>query len=886
MVPLIWLVKMTWRDGLRHFRATLLLLLPLTVGLSAYLSVIALRGSLAAAVSSQAKTLLGSDLTLASSDRRAIEKLADTLPYRRAFYVRFSSMLANPGTSEEQRSRLVQITAYEASFPFYGEPVCEPVTSCSFTGGNGVLLEKNLLQQLGLNFGDTVTLGGHPYVVIGTVSSMPGESIASAFALPRAYVSYAYLKEQGLLPQGSFARYALALQLPAQIRVQDLLHERGDEFEQARVRVDTVEKRERALGRVFDNIARFLAVASLVSLIIGATGSLAAGYRYAASKRQVFALLRLAGASAELALGVFILEVVALALCAVLAASVLALLWFHSFTLAVGQTYPALGDIDLSFPAFAVPAVITFLLAVSVFLLPFGDVQNTTPLELLRGDVPSVRRWTGFKAVSAIVLVISSLTAVQAAVTNARVFILAVTGLIIGSFLIAVLAAVVRSFAVRTLLARRAFSLRHAARNLSRPQNQTTVNIAVIATVSLSATILLTVGNSFDEELRRFSGHGQPNLVLFDIQPDQRSDVLELLSKHGLPIVTEAPVVTMRIVAIDGTAIERLESSATPLEDSARGPGPPPGRAPVQNSRSLPSPAPASALQGRPPQPESAPDNESSRRSWALEREYRSTYRDHLTDAESIVDGKWLNQSPRGAPVFISVEAGIAESLGVKVGSKITFDVQGRELDTIVGSLRKVDWKRFEPNFFVVFPPGSLEGAPQFGVIVTRTQTASAEALLQTELGARFPNISTVDLSFVLGLIAKFIQRIATLIKFAALFILGSALVVLVTTYLLAIRQRAVENTLLKVFGATSDHILRLTLMEYSVLGISGLTLGMSLGCVAAYALCHFAFDIPVVWPATAFFQTAVLLLALLLLTAVLQAKRIYRRPALHVLQS
>ena len=115
---------------------------------------------------------------------------------------------------------------------------------------------------------------------------------------------------------------------------------------------------------------------------------------------------------------------------------------------------------------------------------------------------------------------------------------------------------------------------------------------------------------------------------------------------------------------------------------------------------------------------------------WELEREYRSTYREQLTDTEKITDGKWIGRidSRAGDAVPISVERGIAKDLGVKIGDRLVFDVQGVLVATRVASLRSVDWKRFQTNFFIVFPAGVLEQAPGFNVLVSRVPTPEDSA--------------------------------------------------------------------------------------------------------------------------------------------------------------
>src|SRR5690606_14989061 len=129
-----------------------------------------------------------------------------------------------------------------------------------------------------------------------------------------------------------------------------------------------------------------------------------------------------------------------------------------------------------------------------------------------------------------------------------------------------------------------------------------------------------------------------------------------------------------------------------------------------------------------------------------LEREYRVTYRDSLTDSEKIVRGKWTGRINPGEPVYVSLEDGFAKRIGVTIGDKLTFNVQGAPLSTIVGSTRSVDWNRIQTNFLLIFPTGVLEDAPQFHVLLTKVPSNEVSANFQRTVVKTYPNISMVDL--------------------------------------------------------------------------------------------------------------------------------------------
>ena len=155
--------------------------------------------------------------------------------------------------------------------------------------------------------------------------------------------------------------------------------------------------------------------------------------------------------------------------------------------------------------------------------------------------------------------------------------------------------------------------------------------------------------------------------------------------------------------------------------------------------------------------------------------------------------GHWWTPAARATE--ISVETGVARELGVRVGDAIVWDVQGVPLTTRVGSLREVEWARFEPNFFVVFPPGALEGAPQSLVTLTRIGRASERGVFQRRLAERLPNVTTLDLSSVQETLERLIARVLLAIRFMALFTLGTGTLVLVGALATSRFQRARETS-------------------------------------------------------------------------------------------
>ncbi|MDE2698507.1 MAG: FtsX-like permease family protein, partial [Gemmatimonadota bacterium] len=273
-------------------------------------------------------------------------------------------------------------------------------------------------------------------------------------------------------------------------------------------------------------------------------------------------------------------------------------------------------------------------------------------------------------------------------------------------------------------------------------------------------------------------------------------------------------------------------------------------------------------------------------RRWAIQREYRSTYRNHLFDSERLVGGTWINEEWTEEPIPISFERDIARSLRVSLGDTLTFDIQGVSVQTTVQSLRVVDWQRIQPNFFIVFPKGVLETAPQFHVLTTRINTTEQSAILQRTLVQQYPNVSAVDLGLILKTVDDVLSQIAFVVRFMALFSVITGLIVLTAAVTTSRYQRIREAVLLRTLGASQKQIRRILLLEYTFLGALATLTGLILSIGGAWAVTIFIFDIHFALPTAAIASVFILVTALTILVGMLNSRGIADRPPLEILRS
>jgi putative ABC transport system permease protein len=704
------------------------------------------------------------------------------------------------------------------------------------------VVDPALLSALRARRGDTLALGEARFVITGTVASAPGNvGLRAAFG-PRVYIPARYLQETGLLGFGARAEYEAYLRLPANIAAQSIARERRPTLRAERVRVRTVEDDRDRLNETLSRLTGYLGLVALIALLLGGIGVASAVVVFIRQRLDTIAVLRCLGATGARVLAVYGAEAAGMALAGSLLGAVAGVLFQEALPGLLADLLPVDVETSLSGSAIALGVGMGLWVACVFALFPLLGVRRVPPLAALRRDYetgPRPRdpwRWLLALALAASTVALASLQ-----VGSGRQGAIFAGGVAVALLVLwAASWGLVRA-ARRWLPGGLPYLWRQGFSNLHRPSNQTvTVVLAIGFGAFLLGTLILVQLNLLDQ-LRLTGGPARPNLVLFDIQPDQLPAVERALGEAGLSASEPVPIVPMRIASVKGRPVQRL------LADTG--------------------------LQA----------------AWALRREYRSTYRDSLVGSERLAAGAWW--TPRtvgsnGDPVpRISVESGLAEEIGIGVGDEIVWDVQGIRIPTRVASLREVDWARFEPNFFVVFEPGSLEGAPHTLVTLTRIERPADRGAFQRRLAERLPNVTTLDLSVVQEALERLVDRVVLAIRFMAGFTLATGTLVLVGALATSRFQRIREGALLRTLGATRSQIFRIVLAEYFALGTMAAVVAALLSLAAAWALAKWVFEGRFSPQPMSLVALVLGVVILTVLVGLLNSREVIRRTPLEVLR-
>jgi putative ABC transport system permease protein len=833
-----WTLQMAWRDTRGSRRRMLLYVSAMALGVAALVAVNGFGRALTAAVGEQSRTLLGADLTFEASSPFSgpMEAFIDSLGGRQARSLTFGSMVYAPST---ELTRLGTVRALESGYPFYGEVRTQPSNASELIGQEGVaLLDVNLALALEVVPGDSVLVGGASYKVAGIVDQMPGESGAGSLFSPRIYVGYASV-DTTLLGQGAQIRHVVAFAFDDGRDPRSIVSDNGAFLRENQINATTPEGAAANWSEAIRAVYQFLGLTGFVALLLGSIGVAGAVNLLIRQRTPHIAVLRCLGLSGRRAAAIYLAQAMGLALVGVFLGVLVGLglqAWLPSL---FREMLPVDVPFSISYEAVLLGGLVGLGVTLLFALIPLAGITDISPLRTLRASVEDQKkpRLVTALLVLSVVAGVVGLAIFQAPTAILGIVYALAVAVVFGIlWLVAyLLTRVVRSLSLPGL----PYPLRQGIANLYRPRNQTVLLLLVLGLGTFLLVSLLLSERTLVHQIATIDIEDRPNLVFFDVQTDQVADIEEIVEQGGAPVVESVPIVTMRLSMVRGRSLEELRADTTV---------------------SL---------------------------SWRYTREYRSTYRTYLTSSERVTAGTFIAEVPPGTDVVpISVEAEFARDLELAIGDTLVFDVQGVPVTTVIGSLREVDWRRVQTNFFVVFPGGILDDAPQTMVVLARTETQEESASIQAAVVRSHPNVSAIDIAVVMTVFDTVFGRIASVIRFMALFSVLAGALVLSAALVATREQRSRESVLLKTIGASRRQVVQIALVEYALLGVLAALTGVILAYLAGWLLSMYVFDMPFQGGLVTVLVSLVSVAIITVGLGVLGSKGVYDRPALAVLQS
>jgi len=782
----------------------------LAVGVAAVVGTAALAASVENSFRSRSREILGADFTVDA--RRPLPDALDAaiaaLPgAERSDTIETATMVA-PGGEQASGggSTLALLHAVKGRYPLYGDLVTEPAGGLAkWLADDTVVVADELLRDAGLEVGDALRVGGLDFRIAAAVQRGPGRFGFASFLGPRVYLSRAAFERTSLLGFGSRVRYRALIALPGDPGREDV--ERiMEEVEAATpgaayLDFDSHYDAGPSGRRTVRRVESFVGLVALLSLVIGGVGVAQIVRAWLAGRAKSIAVLRCLGMRPAQILVLSLGHTALLALAGSLAGAArgCAVPWLARGV--APELFAGEAQVVVPFSAVARGLGLGVGLAVAFCLPPLTAIWRISPARVLRNDAEPLppNRAVAAGSVAVVLLGVLGAAWVQAgSLARAAAF----TGGFVALGLVLLLAA--RGLiALARRLPRRGLNpyVVHGISALARPGAGTTGAVVALGLGTMVVTAMWLVETRLREGMLGQIPDDAPTVFMVDIQPDQWEGMMTTLREAGATSVDQVPVVMARVAKIDGTPVEELAEAAEGEEDPR------------------------------------------SRR-W-LTREQRLTWREELTDDNRIIEGR-LWSDPDAAE--LSVEERFAERLGIGVGSKVVFDLQGIAVEFLVTSLRTVEWQSLAINFFLVAEPGALENAPALYLANARVP-AEKEGALQDAVTARFPNVTVLRVRPILEQVVALLTRIAVGIRVLGSFTVLAALAILAGAVSATALRRGREVALLKTLGVTRRGVTALFLSEYGLCGAVAGLIGAGGALLLAWSYLTFVAELDVGLP-------------------------------------
>lgn len=758
----------------------------------------------------QAGQMLGGDLVLEQRDPFSgeLRERLESAGFILSDQVDLVSMISRDG-----RFQPASLKAVDDVYPHYG------VSHVDFGNGTEQIAsgpapgeawaDPRLIELVEIELGDRVQVGQTELAVTGIIEREADQSGGFGNFNPRLMLNTADVEATGLVQEGSRIEFEILAAGPPEAldQVQGLLAElRRNGVEVRDVRVDRPQ-----LGNALQRAESYLGLAGLAAVLLAGVAVAMSTRRYVERHLDTAALLRCFGASQRQLVTIFTLQLMGLALVAAVIGSLLGLIgqavliWLLvSF---LPMTLPPPGLMPLGLGVFTALAVLVGFAGPTLL-----RIKRVSALKVLRRELDPLPP-SAWLVVGAASLVFGGLLWLYSGSLP-----LAIALLIGGTVLLGVLwmiSALLLSGLLRVvqrLSGRSEWSqaLRLGGRQLARRRQAGLGQLLAFSVTFFAMAMIVLVRGDLLSTWQDQLPDNTPNYFAINIQPSERDPFEAAVSPRVETQSTLYPMVRGRVIAINGQA----PRDAVPPD--ARG------------------------------------DN-------SLRRELNLTWQSEVPEDNAVVAGEWFSTAqideeasqdwmsaveatPQSAPVPISMEDGLAERLGLGIGDEMTFSVGSDEITTQITSLRSLNWDSFQPNFFVIFPPGVLE---QFGhSYITAFHLPEAEQGLIRELITDFPGVSLLNVDAILGQVRDVLGQVTRAVELVLALVLLAGVSVLYAALTASRPVRAHESGLLRVFGAGSRMISRVQGAEYALLGFASGLMGAVLAELTTAALYIFLLDL------------------------------------------
>ena len=789
---MMFVLRMVWRETRAVWRRLLFFYICVAVGVGAIVALRSIIQNVRVTLVSEARAIFGADVMVSTTrpwnpeTLKALDGLLDASAGLQHTHVIETTTMVRPERDDRPAARMVELKAVQPGFPFYGRLELESGRPYShdMLAGSGVIVQRDLLLQLGIGVGERIMIGGQPFTVRDVIAREPGRQVSTFTLGSRVFMALDDLQRLKLLGFGSRAFYRKLVRVDEQDAGLPLTRRLTRANRDGFVTIRHYRGTEAGINEDLVRAEDYMSLVGFVIVVLGGIGVWSVTRVFMQQKIKSIAILKCLGATGRQVLGTYVVQMALLSVAGGLTGVVIAAIALAAIPESLVSLLPS-GRPGLTWSASVQGVAVGLLVSVLFALVPLLETRAIKPLLLLRADTATKARkrdWVAWASYLVVAAGLAGVAAWQAGSLEASLYVMG--GLAAVGLLLHVASGLLIRL-VRPFTKSRLFPIRHAIISLGRPGNQTRV---VLLTVGLGAFFILAIQHVQANLLNAFSlemSADSPDMFLIDIQRDQEAGVRGLVDPRALEPAKLIPVMRARVVGVAGSDVNLHD-----VDDVRRR---------------------------------------------GLGREYVITYRSHLEANEVMQQGQlWNSPVPQGGDPEVSIEEGIAMR-GVGIGDRMRFDIAGRVVEARVTSIREVDWSEARNGgFMFVFRPGPFDEAPQtFIALVRAPQEPGARAALQRDLVAAYPNVSAIDVREIIRTIQGVVQNITLAITIVGVIALASGMLILTGAVAMTRYQRHYEAAIYRTLGASTRRLTAMVAVEYGVLG----TLAGLLGAAGAVAL-------------------------------------------------
>ncbi|MBV8247832.1 MAG: ABC transporter permease [Comamonas sp.] len=792
----VWILGLRnlWRD-LRAGELRLIIVAVL-LAVAALTSVGFFADRLQAGLQRDARQLLGGDVVVVSDNPApaAFVQQARLQGLETVASASFPTM-ARAGQAQGGASRLVALKSVDPGYPLRGRltlsqgPGQAPHPAAGIPARGEVWVDAPLLESLGIGVGDTLLLGDAAFRIASIIVIEPDRGAGFMSFAPRVMLNSADLPATRLVQPASRITYRLAVAAAAgrsgeQAAQRYLLWAQQQAGSLHGVRIESLESGRPEMRQTLDRAEKFLSLVALLAALLSAVAVALAARSFANSHLDASAMLRVLGQSQRRIALAYVVEFVCIGLASSIAGVLLGWAVHHVFVwLLAGLVEAGLPAARIWPAAFGVGMGLTLLLAFG--LPPVLQLAQVPPLRVMRRDLGALRPASylvlalGVGGFAALLMAVSS---------DIKLGLIAVGGFAAAVLLFAGLAwlavkllrrLVNESTAPRWLVM--------ATRQVSARPVYAVVQVSSLAVGLLALVLLVLLRTDLIASWRQATPANAPDRFVINVQPDQAQDFQAALKKAGVQSYDWYPMIRGRLIAVNGREVS----------------------------------------------PEDYAEDRAKR---LVDREFNLSTTETMPEHNQVVAGRWT----AGEQGAVSMEEGIAKTLGLKLGDRLRFDIGGEQSEARITSLRKVDWSSMRANFFVIYPVRQLDN-----VAVTYLAAYRAPDLkgFDNALVNQFPNITNVDLSSTLAQVQQVMDQVIRAVEFLFGFTLAAGLVVLFASVTGTREERAREYAIMRAVGARASLLQQVQSAELAGVGLMAGFLASCVALAVGWALARWVFD-------------------------------------------